>query len=400
MGPFDGVFHASVRAEDASLHTCLDTLHTPINEVLMISRSFAVHGAASRNRSLLNTPLVRIAFAVVIGAAGASVFVYLRLPLPWFLGALAATMLAAILDWPMTPPKQLGTLLRAVLGVAIGGAFTPELLARGAPILVSVAFIIPWLALLIGLGTGFFMRFAALDRMTAFLAAVPGGMSDMVLLAEEMGANARAVTLIQLARNVLVVFALPLYLQWHNGMSAGQQAFAAKSHLADLTPGGTLELIILGIAGTWIASRLGLAGAAIVGPMVLSGIAHAAGLTVASVPFEIMTPTQVLLGILLGAQFRGLTWLEFRTTLAAGLAFTLALLVLTPLFASLVARVSGLSPVLTVMGFAPGGQAEINILAFALHVDVAFVALHHLARVALVMLAAQAMTRWSKSAAG
>jgi uncharacterized protein len=339
------------------------------------------------------TSPVRTALTVLIGCAGAAVFVAASLPLPWFLGALTATMIAALLDWPILPPKQLGTLLRVILGIAVGGAFTPELLSRGSAILISLAFILPWLALIIAIGYVIFTRATALDSRTAFFASVPGGMSDMVLLAEELGANVRAVTLIQLARNVLVVFALPIYLQWHDGLSAGSQAFAAQSHLSDLTLGSALEMVLLGIAGTWIASRLGLAGAALIGPMILSGLVHAYGLTQVIMPFEIMTPTQILLGILIGAQFRGLTWIEFRTTLSAGLLFTAILLALTPLVADLITHFSGLSPLLTIMGIAPGGQAEINLLAFALHLDVAFIALHHLARLALIMLAAQFMAR-------
>jgi uncharacterized protein len=346
--------------------------------------------AASRSRAVAPWPLV---LCLLIGCAGAGTFVALALPLPWFLGALSATMVAAILDVPFAAPASVGPVLRAVLGVAIGGAFTPALLSRGAPILVSLAFILPWLGVLIGTGYYFFTRRAVYDPVTAFFASVPGGMNDMVLLAEEMGANARAVTLIQLARNILVVFALPLYLRWHDGLSAARQAFSAGSHITDLTLGPALELLAMGLAGTWAARRLGLAGAAIVGPMILSGTLHALGHTTATVPFEIMTPTQILLGILLGAQFRGLTWLEFRTTLASGLVFAVVLLVMTPLYATMVAHFSGLSPTLTVMGYAPGGQAEINILAFALHLDVAFVALHHLTRVALVMVVAQVMTR-------
>ena len=340
------------------------------------------------------TALPRLALGLAIGCLGAALFVILRLPLPWFLGPLAATMLAAILNVRFAPPSCVGPALRCVLGVAIGAAFTPDLLARGAPILVSLAFLVPWLALLIGLGYLFFTRRALLDPRTAFFASVPGGIADMVLIAEEMGGNARAVTLIQLSRNILVVFALPLYLQWHDGFAAGRQAFAARSHIGDLTLDGAVELLALGVAGVALARRLGIAGAAIVGPMILSGLAHVLGLTRALVPFEIMTPAQILLGILLGSQFRGLTWLEFRTTLTSGLIFAALLLILTPLVAASVAWLSGFPVPLTLMGYAPGGQAEINILAFALGVDVPFVALHHLARLALVMVAAQAMVRW------
>ena len=339
-------------------------------------------------------PVARFVLCLLIGCAGAGVFVMLRLPLPWFLGALTATLLAAVLNVPFQPPVRIGVVLRAVLGVAIGAAFSPELLARGAPMLLSLACLVPYLALLIGGGYWFFTRRALLDPMTAFFASVPGGLSDMVLIAEEMGGDARAVTLIQLSRNVLVVFALPLYLQYHDGFEVARQAFAAKSHLTDLTFESAAELLVLGVAGVVLARKLGIVGAAIVGPMILSGVVHVMGWTTATMPFEIMTPTQVLLGILLGAQFRGLTWLEFRTTLTSGLVFACALLVVTPVIAALVARLTGFSPVPTLMAYAPGGQAEINILAFSLHVDVAFVALHHLVRLAIVMLTAQAMVRW------
>ena len=72
---------------------------------------------------------------------------------------------------------------------------------------------------------------------------------------------------------------------------------------------------------------------------------------------------------------------------------------ITPLVANLIARFTGFSPTLTLMAYAPGGQAEINILAFSLHVDVAFVAIHHLARLALVMVTAQAVVRWRRNKA-
>ncbi len=49
------------------------------------------------------------------------------------------------------------------------------------------------------------------------------------------------------------------------------------------------------------------------------------------------------------------------------------------------------------MAFAPGGQTELNLLAFILGVDVAYVALHHLARLAIVILGAQLVFATQKS---
>src|SRR5690606_34906898 len=67
----------------------------------------------------------RYALALALGALGALVFVYARLPLPWFLGSLTACLIASVLDLPIARPKPLSTPMRAVLGVAVGSAFTP-----------------------------------------------------------------------------------------------------------------------------------------------------------------------------------------------------------------------------------------------------------------------------------
>jgi uncharacterized membrane protein AbrB (regulator of aidB expression) len=45
------------------------------------------------------------------------------------------------------------------------------------------------------------------------------------------------------------------------------------------------------------------------------------------------------------------------------------------------------------MAYAPGGQSELNLLAITLNLDVAFIALHHLVRVAAVIIGAQIVFR-------
>ncbi|NOU06320.1 MAG: AbrB family transcriptional regulator [Hyphomicrobiaceae bacterium] len=329
----------------------------------------------------------------VIGCVGALAFVTIGLPLPWFLGAMTATLLAAVGDVKFRAPSGIANTVRAILGVAIGSAFGPEILSRAGPMLLSLSLMVPWVFMVLGLGVAVFMRLFAFDPKTAFFASVPGGLTDMVTLAEEAGANVRSVTLVQLTRIALLVFALPIYLHWHDGFDVSRSAFIAKARLSDMTLQTSLELLIMGIAGFLGARQLGIAGASIVGPMILSGLLFAIGSTTARMPFEAMTLAQVALGILLGAQFRGLTLKEFRTTVAAGLIFTTLLLLMTLAWAALVEQVSGFSGAKVLMSFAPGGQAEINLLAFALGIDVAFVALHHLVRLAVVMGLAQLLSQ-------
>ena len=49
----------------------------------------------------------------------------------------------------------------------------------------------------------------------------------MTTMAEEAGANPRSVILVQATRILLIVFALPLWLQWHDGLAV-RQAIASR----------------------------------------------------------------------------------------------------------------------------------------------------------------------------
>jgi uncharacterized protein len=209
----------------------------------------------------------------------------------------------------------------------------------------------------------------------------------MVSMAADSGANTRTVTLVQASRIVLIVFALPLWLQWHGGYLIGGPVFTGRLRIGELTVLDAVVLISLGWADWWGATRLGLAGAAIVGPMIISGLLHTLGVSCARVPFEIVTFSQITLGIMLGGQFRGLTWREFSTTMVWGIAFAMALLTATALMTLAVGPINGLQRRGSAPRFRP--RRPEGLIAFVLGLDVAYVALHHLVRLVIVILGSQ-----------
>ncbi|MEQ1611419.1 MAG: AbrB family transcriptional regulator, partial [Hyphomicrobiaceae bacterium] len=52
-------------------------------------------------------------------------------------------------------------------------------------------------------------------------------------------------------------------------------------------------------------------------------------------------------------------------------------------------RLTGFDSTTVLLAYAPGGQSELNLLAFILNLDVAYTALHHLVRLAIVIFGAQ-----------
>ncbi|MEO0671981.1 MAG: AbrB family transcriptional regulator [Pseudomonadota bacterium] len=346
---------------------------------------------------LTRTRLPGIVLAFVIASVGAALFVYLSAPLPIFLGALTASMIASIVGVPIKRPRSLSTPIRVVLGLAIGAAFTPALLDRIDELAISLALVVPFTAAITAAGYAFYRYVAGFDAPTSFFVSVPGGLTDMVFMAKDAGANERMVTLMQAVRMVLIVFAIPVWVAWTSDLPVGG-AVLDTIHIWEIAPLDAAMLIVLGIVGWRVARWLGILGAAMIGPMMLSGAAHATGLTAAQVPSELLILAQLVLGILLGGQFRGLTMDEFTRWVSWALAFSVGLMIVAIWVATMVTQLTGADAVSVLLAYTPGGQSELNLLAIILQLDVAFIALHHIVRVAVSIVGAQLVFSASRDA--
>ena len=94
-----------------------------------------------------------------------------------------------------------------------------------------------------------------------------------------------------------------------------------------------------------------------------------------------------------GSKYAGITMSEVRRDLIAALGYCVILLVLTLIFFEVVYGL-GLAPGLeTILAFAPGGQAEMTVLALIVGADMAFVIAHHVLRIFIVILGAPLFSR-------
>ncbi|MFO1070439.1 MAG: AbrB family transcriptional regulator, partial [Geminicoccaceae bacterium] len=127
------------------------------------------------------TPLV---LALLLGAAGGAVFAWLRLPLPWMLGAMTTTMVASVAGLRIGVPNSWRTPMLGVMGVLLGSGFTADVAAGMVRWVPSAASLPVYIVLGLALGLLFLRRFARLDPITAFFGAAPGGLSEMVVMGE------------------------------------------------------------------------------------------------------------------------------------------------------------------------------------------------------------------------
>ena len=320
-----------------------------------------------------------------VALVGVAAFHDLHIPLPWHLGTIAASLIAAHLGVPLRGLKVVNDALRTILGVAVGATLTvPVLLSF--PAMWPTLVLIPLTVGVIGvIGVPYFQRIWGYDFPTAYYATMPGGLQDMLAFGEEAGGNVRAMSLIHATRVLVIVVALPFLLSgiWDADLSNPPGLPITK------VPWGELAIMVgCAIVGWQGARRLGLFGASILGPLIVTALATIAGFLSTRPPAEATWAAQFFIGMTIGSKYAGITMDEVRRDLVAGLGFCAILIALTVIVVEGV-LIGGLAPGQeALLAFAPGGQAELTVLALIVGADVAFVVAHHVLRIFVVILGA------------
>lgn len=324
-----------------------------------------------------------ITFALALVGVGA--FHLANLPLPWLLGPLFACLIASLAGMRLEGIKVLNDPMRTILGVAIGAAITPALLDRLGAMAGSVALVPVFLICIGAFGYPYFRRFWGFDKATAYYAAMPGGLQDMLLFGEAAGGDARALGLIHATRVLLIVMTLPLVLQFGLGIPLDRPPGEPASSVP------LLELVMMaaiGLVGWQLAKWVGLFGASILGPLILTAVFSLSDFLHHRPPAEAIYLAQFFIGLIVGVKYVGVTAAEVRRAVAAAIGYTAALFVLSALFTGFVVWMNFAPLVPAMLAFSPGGQAEMAVLALVAGADVAFIITHHLARITLVIIGA------------
>lgn len=335
-------------------------------------------------------PLARTLVTLFISLLGAFAFQALNLPLPFLFGPMFASLLAALAGFPLRGTGVVAKGARTILGVAVGASITPLVLSQLPQMALSVALVPLYLLVIGAVGVPFFMKVCGFDRATAYYSAMPGGLQDMIVFGEEAGGNVRALSLVHATRVLLIVSLAPFILTQFMGAGLDRPVGAPASSLP------LQELAIMAAAallGWKIAERLGLFGATIIGPLIAAAICSLTGLIHARPPAEAILFAQFFIGMGIGVGYVGVTLRELRHFVLSGVLFVLLLAVLAVVFSEIVVQTGLAAPLEGFLAFAPGGQAEMTVLAIITGADLGYVVVHHLTRLILVILGAPVFAR-------
>ena len=146
---------------------------------------------------------------MLIAAAGGTAFTLLGFPAGLVSGSVLAVSAAALLGMPVKVPVPLARVGYVAVGILLGAVVTPETVKGFLTWPVSIALLIVASIAMI-LATATYLRIVhRWDRLSALLGASPGSMTQVIALSTELGADLRAIAIVQTMRVLLLTTGIP-----------------------------------------------------------------------------------------------------------------------------------------------------------------------------------------------
>lgn len=324
----------------------------------------------------------------MLSALGGFLFELIRAPLPWMLGPVVVTALSShYLKRRIPWPVKVRDGAQLLLGYAMGRAFTAEtaaLILQALPLMILAAILTVCAGLL---SAWVLARRSDIDLTSCLLGCVPGGLTQMVMLAAELpGVDLTAVTILQTVRMLSTVAVIP-FITIHMLADADAQAAAAAAVHAPDDWQTVLLYAAVSIAGAGIARLLRMPVSSLIGPILGTGAyLIATGGTAPLVPKLWLSLSQICIGTYIGAGIDVAKLTGYKGYWGAIFEGIAIVLTASMLMALGIRYLTGIELTTAFLGCAPGGLSEMGITALTVGADSAMMTAYQMARLLFIMM--------------
>lgn len=334
----------------------------------------------------------RISF-LMIAVVGGGAVTLLDIPVGWLIGSLIATIIMGALGIQAPPTKSTMPYVKSSIGALIGASVTLSFFHLLLGAWASIVFLLSSIGLTIGLGYLLLNRVFKLDRSTSMLCSIPGGMTEMSILSDRVKCDQVQVAIAHLVRVTLAVLTLPFIISIFSGIE-----FTSSDSTYNVIMQPTDWMLLLGciVCGGYSEKRFNLQAGVIIIPFFLCAGLNLSGIATLDVPPSILAFAQIAIGINIGAKFRLIQRSTLKKAMNAGLAIVLLQIVVSVIISFIAAATLDGDTATYLISYAPGGLAEMSIIAVAMQLEAAFVALNHLVRLTVSLMIAPVLLRWVK----
>lgn len=330
----------------------------------------------------------------LLSCTGGILFFTIHTPLPWTLGPLVTTLLwKALRKKPVHWPRPLRNTGLIFIGYAMGSPFTIQVgqqIINQLPGMLLATFTTMTMSLLAGWLT---CRFTGVGIVNGLIGSVPGGLSQMAVICEEIdGADVAVVTLMQITRVLTVVFLVPLLAIY--GLSSHPTPPALFSSAAPLQLEPFLPFGAVCLFSSFIARMIKLPTPYLMGPVIGTIILILQGYPAPHLPQYVTAAAQIVIGIRMGADitFTGLK--NWKAIVLYSFVGVIAVITGSLAIDYALVKIYDLPFLTAFISTAPGGITEMGLTAMTVHADVSLVVAYQLFRLLSMLLLGIPLIRW------
>jgi hypothetical protein len=342
----------------------------------------------------VNALFFRVLETLAVGTLVGYGFTWLHVPVPWMLGSITGVLIwQAVTKRRMQMYQWTHKLAMIVLGYMIGASFTIEI---GREIVKQLPAMLTATAILVGCGFLMGIAIAKLAKVSldsAVLGTVPGGLGQMIVMADERkNADLASVAMMQTIRLLSIFFTVPFVARY--GFTQGDADIvipgAAGSWRWDVA---ALFLAVI-VAGTWLSVRLKVPTPYFMGPIIGVIVLVLIGFHPPQADLLWINMAQVIMGSYLGATMKISGNQGLKRLLFLSIASSMLTIVICIPITFMIAAWYNLPLNTAFLSSAPGGMSEMAVVALLIGADVPVVSAYQLFRILFILFVVPPLITW------
>lgn len=328
---------------------------------------------------------------LAVAAVGGLIAVKLKVPAGAMVGSMAAVIIFNVVTEKGFFYTDLRTVLQLISGAFIGCKVGKEdIFALRKVIWPTVILIISMVTLNLFFGA-VIAGVSELDVPTALFATTPGGVADMALISEELGANPGYVAILQVFRLLIIfVFCPPIFKKIMNRkygeltrkVNSPENEKPKEKKPFDLKQFAVL-LAVCALCGM-LFKVIGVTAGAMIGSM-LGGAILTVFTKKVSFPKFIRTALQIFSGAFIGIRMNKESLMHMDDLIIPILIMTVGILMFVFATSFIMHRITGLDYPTCMFASTPGGLQEMSLLSEELGADTVKVAVMQTMRLIFVV---------------
>lgn len=323
---------------------------------------------------------ITTAYTLVVGAIGAGLAYWLSVPVYILTGPAILVSIIGLFGLKLAISDLFRDASFLLIGIGIGAGVNSDATAAFLRWPIAFAALAIMLVVILFLSRFVLTRFFGFDPRSAVLAASPGHLSFVISYSTDLNLDTAKISVVQSIRLLALTLVVP-FVAIAFGVEISSNIMPAGA------PMDTIHLAILiavGFVLGLVFKYFKIPAALLMAGMVISSLTHVTDLTPGVLTTKIALVCFLIMGTLIGTRFSGITLIQLRGALFAGLTTTSIAASCAILAAMPIAIFLNIPAAHVIIAFAPGGLETMIAMGSVLGAAPGFIAACHFGRLMIL----------------